>query len=90
VAEEDHVVGDAFIGNHRDVAEFRFQFGQLPLDGAMTVGQAARQDPAVERAVEQAVRRAKVYKIDYRADGGANIKVSLDARDLWDELRRVP
>jgi hypothetical protein len=70
--------------------DLRGQIDQLPLEGSITVGQAARQDPAVARAVEQAVRRAKVYKIDYRADGGANIKVSLDARDLWDELRRVP
>ena len=35
VAEEDHVVGDAFVGNDGYVAELGFQFCQLPLNGAV-------------------------------------------------------
>ncbi len=55
-----------------------------------TIGQAAKHDPAVERAVEQAMDRARAYKIEYLPDGSVAVKVSLDPRDLWDELQELP
>jgi hypothetical protein len=55
-----------------------------------TIGEAARHEPAVERAVQQALERARAYKIDYLPDGSATVKVSLDPHDLWDELRELP
>jgi hypothetical protein len=55
-----------------------------------TIGEAAKQSPAVERAVEQAMGRAHAYKIEYLPDGSASVKVSLDPRDLWESLREIP
>ena len=61
----------------------------LPLDAAHTIGDAARQDPAVERAISRAMRRAHIYKIDYLPDGAASVSITLDPRDVWDELREI-
>lgn len=55
-----------------------------------TVGEAAKRDPAVERAIQQAMDRSRAYKIEYLPDGSATVKVSLDPRDLWDQLRELP
>ncbi len=55
-----------------------------------TIGDAAKQNPAVERAVEQAMGRAHAYKIEYLPDGSASVKVTLDPRDLWESLREIP
>ena len=62
----------------------------LPLDATHTLGDAARQDPAVERAINRAMRRAHIYKIDYLPDGAAGVSVTIDPRDVWDELREIP
>ncbi len=35
VAEEDHVFGNVFVGNHGGVFQLGFQLGQLALDGAV-------------------------------------------------------
>jgi hypothetical protein len=67
--------------------DLRSQVEMLPLDAQHTLGQAARQDPSIARAIDRSVSRARVYKIDYLADGGARVKMNLDVRDLWDELR---
>ena len=55
-----------------------------------TIGEAAKHDPAIEKAVQQAMDRARAYKIDYLPDGSATVKVSLDPRDLWDQLCELP
>jgi hypothetical protein len=55
-----------------------------------TIGEAAKRDPAIEKAVGQAMDRARAYKIDYLPDGSATVKVSLDPRDLWDQLCELP
>jgi hypothetical protein len=56
----------------------------------ITIAQAAKRDPAFGHAVDQAMDRAHAYKIDYLPDGSVSVKVSLDPRDLWDELRELP
>ena len=38
---------------------------------------SAKQTPAVEQAVQQAMSRARAYKIDYLPDGSVAVKVSL-------------
>ena len=58
--------------------------------GTATIGDAAQHDPAVDRAVQEALDRARAYKVDYFPDGSATVKISLDPRDLWDELRELP
>jgi hypothetical protein len=69
--------------------ELRKQIDGLAI-GSTTLGEAAKQNAGIERALGQAMSRARTYKIDYLPDGSVNVKVSLDARDLWDELRELP
>jgi hypothetical protein len=69
--------------------ELRKQIDSLAL-GSTTLGEAAKQNAGIERAIGQAMGRARTYKIDYLPDGSVNVKASLDARDLWDKLRELP
>lgn len=74
--------------------KLRERINALPMQDSgtgPTVGEAASGNPAVGRAIDSALRtHAHVYKIDYLADGGATVKVSLDPRDLWDAMRELP
>ncbi|MGH7177377.1 MAG: hypothetical protein ACREJC_08360 [Tepidisphaeraceae bacterium] len=58
----------------------------LPLTTAKSVAELAGEDAVVDRAVKTAVARARVYHVDYRADGSVSVKVVLDPHDFWDEL----
>jgi len=60
----------------------------LTLDQNLTLGQAAAQDPRVGAAVARAVKQARIYKTDYRADGTVVIHLNADMRPLWDDLAR--
>ena len=61
----------------------RHQIELLPLTASLTVGQAVRQDPRVEKAVLRAVNRAHPYQVDYKADGAVTVHVTTSAADLW-------
>jgi hypothetical protein len=71
-----------------DVAlgQLRKQIDALSL-GELTIGQAAKADPRIERAVAGVVRRAPTSRVQY-GDGNANVRVSLDLWLLWRELSR--
>jgi hypothetical protein len=69
------------------VGKLRAQVEGLSLDG-MTVGEAAKRDRRVADAVSRGVSRARVYKSDYHEDGTVTVYVSLDLRDVWEELRQ--
>jgi hypothetical protein len=58
----------------------------LPLTRARTVGDAAKNDPLVMDAVNRAVSRARLHKVDYRASGDVAVRMILDPRDFWQEL----
>jgi hypothetical protein len=55
--------------------------------GDMTLGEAVKADPRFAEAVNQVMLRAHTYKVDYRADGSVLVRVSLDLRNAWEELR---
>ena len=63
------------------------QIEKLPLTDALTIGQAAERDPQVRDAISRAAARARTYKVEYDADGGAKVWVQLDLHDVWSELR---
>jgi hypothetical protein len=71
-----------------DVAlgQLRKQIDALSL-GDTTIGQAAKADPRIDRAVAGVVRRAPTSRVNYGA-GSANVRVSLDLGLLWRELSR--
>jgi hypothetical protein len=68
------------------VIELRKKIDDLALSSSQTIGQAAKQNKSLSDAVDQALQRAKPYKVDYRGDGSVSVKVMLDARDLWNAL----
>jgi hypothetical protein len=59
---------------------------QLSTDA--TVGQAVERDPGIRAAVDRAISRVRVYKVDYDPDGSVSVKMMLDPRELWADLTR--
>lgn len=72
------------------LASLRNTLESLPLNGSRSVGEWAKQDSSVRRVLDDMMIRAKVTKIDYAPDGSATVRLTLDPRDLWDELRELP
>jgi hypothetical protein len=70
----------------RALAALRTKIGQLPLNDELTIDQAMKLDPRIAQAVENALVRARVYKVDFREDGSVRARLSMEAADLWDEL----
>ena len=68
-------------------AKLRRQIEELELTPTQTVGQAAKEDPRVERAINRALGRTRIGKADYHADDSAEVSVYLDLGDFWRELR---
>jgi hypothetical protein len=68
----------------------RAQIDTLPLGGNMTLAEAAKQSARIAQAVNSAVSRARIVKVDYLADGQASVKLEFDPRDLWDQLSQLP
>jgi hypothetical protein len=67
----------------------RARVNALSLTPDMTIEQAAGANPRIAAAVERVVLRARLYKVDYNADGTAMVRMMLDPRDLWTELRQA-
>jgi hypothetical protein len=65
----------------------RRRIGALPLSRDVIIEDAAKIDPRYAEAVNRAMLRATVYKVDWRADGGISVRIAIDSRDLWYELR---
>jgi hypothetical protein len=68
-------------------AKLRRQIEELELTPTQTVGQAAKADPRVERAINRALARTRIAKAEYHADDSAEVSVYLDLGDFWRELR---
>lgn len=66
------------------------QIDALKLTDTQTIAQAAKQNPLIRDAVVRTLRRARIYKSDYRSDGSVWVYMSLDLQDLWEELQRTP
>ncbi|WP_428937205.1 hypothetical protein [Fontivita pretiosa] len=65
----------------------RARVGALPLTPKLSIADAAAQDPRIADAVERVLLRARVYKTEYRADQSVMVRMMIDPRDLWFELR---
>ena len=63
------------------------QLRDLSLSPGLTLGAAAKLDPQIALSLTRARSHARTYKADYRADGSVLVRVSLDLRDLWEDLR---
>lgn len=66
----------------------RERLEQLPLSRNMTLGEAARRDDRVRLAIDRRVKGARPRKVNYLADGGAEVTFTLDLRDVWYDLAR--
>jgi len=75
------------------LARLKSQVETLPLDSGLTIAEAQKRDPRFKKAVDRALDQAKTFKVDYEDDGkisAARVKVSLDLRELWEEIRALP
>ena len=58
----------------------------LLLSDGLKLGDAARQDPRVEDAIDRIVSRTRASKVDYLPDGNARVQVGLELHDLWEAI----
>ncbi len=64
----------------------RAQLESLPLDNSLTVGQLSHSDARAQNAIEHAMDRSQLYKVDYHEDGSVTAFVSLEPSNLWGEI----
>jgi hypothetical protein len=69
------------------VEKIRQQFVLLHVDANTTLGEAADQDPALKQAIDRAMKHVHTSRVDYFGDGSVRVKITLNLRDAWDELR---
>jgi hypothetical protein len=70
-------------------AKLRKQIEELQLGPKVTLAQAAKDDPRVEKAIVRTIERSKIGRAEYHADGSADVAVYLDLDALWQELREA-
>lgn len=68
------------------LALLRGQLDGLELSPGLTLGEMARRDARFGVALDRAVQRARVYRVEYFEDGSAGVRVSTDPRYLWQDL----
>ncbi|GIW77128.1 MAG: hypothetical protein KatS3mg104_2191 [Phycisphaerae bacterium] len=66
----------------------RERIEQLEITPGQTLRQAVTSDPRVRQSIDRAVEQARVYQVDYAADGSVTVRVTLDPNELLDELSR--
>lgn len=71
-------------------AKLRLKIDALEIAPQQTLGPAARQDPRLNEAINRAVQRARLTRVDYQSDRSARVRVALDLRDLWAEIASLP
>lgn len=71
------------------IRKVRQQIEALPLAAELKLGEAARRDPLIDQAIDQSLRHARVYKVNYGSDGEVEVQMSLELRDLWHELEEA-
>lgn len=64
----------------------RAQVEALPLNATTTLGQAAKVDPRVARALDNVLSRAPTTKEDYQQHGIVKVRLSLDLEEVWRAL----
>jgi hypothetical protein len=67
------------------LANLRKQIDALEI-GDTTLGDASKNDRRLNTAIDRAIQRARLTKVDYLANGGANVRANLDLNDLWREI----
>lgn len=66
----------------------RDKFLALQLSPGQSIGDATKTDPAVRAAVDRAMSRVRVYKVDYGPKGEVTVKMMMDPREFWWDLTR--
>lgn len=66
----------------------RERIEQLEMTPGQTLRQSVTSDPRVRQSIDRAVEQARVYQVDYAADGSVTVRVTLDPNELLDELSR--
>ena len=74
----------------RAVANIREQFLALHINAHSTLGEVAKSDPQLNKAIDRSLLQAHTFKVEYLADGSVKVRVSLTLHDAWDALRADP
>lgn len=72
------------------IEKLRLQLESLPLSRGLTVGEAAGQDKQVAGAIDRALGRSRTKRVDYLDDGGAQVVMTLELSEFWNELHANP
>ncbi len=72
------------------VARLREKLLALHVGPTATLADATRADPLLAAGVSRVLSDAHEYHVRYAADGSVTVRVSLDLRQAWDQLRSNP
>lgn len=67
--------------------QLRGHLRSLTLSTDLTLGQLADREPAVNQMLERALLRARITRVNYLSDGRATVRLTVELRPLWEELR---
>lgn len=65
----------------------RARIGALQLSQGKTIDDAAQQDARISAAVNRALLNTRVFWVEYRPDGSVLVRMSIDPRGLWQDIR---
>lgn len=67
-------------------AKLRDHVRDLPWSPGQNIGEAAMLDAALSDATDSALTQAKIAKVDYRADGSVQVRLTLAGQTVWRSL----
>jgi hypothetical protein len=62
------------------------QLQNLPLTSQVHLSEAMERNPAIQQAVERALGQARIDRVQYKEDGGVEVRMTLPLWQLWREL----
>ena len=68
--------------------ELRIKIDALLLSPGLPLGEAAKQDPRIQQAIDRSLQRAQIARVDYDSPtrGSVRAKLLLNLEDVWREL----
>lgn len=78
----------ARVAESEAMGQLRGRVELLRLSAGETIGQAAHRDARVAAALDRAMRRSHIYKVDYNdpEPGSVRVKIHIELEDVWREL----
>lgn len=87
----NNLLKNARVAQQHAMGKLRRQVFALPWADGKNLGEVSQGDRRLSDVVEQAIKQdARLYSTEYESDGSATVRISLDLRDLWQQIDPRP